>query len=67
MNKLLCIVNLDFGNEIILVANNHKDLEDYLNKEGYYLVQILSEDTIKLIERPGYDPIYGQLKWIKHV
>lgn len=30
MNKLVFTLINDLGNDIVLIANNHKDLEDYL-------------------------------------
>jgi len=34
INKLVFTLKNDFGSDIVLIANNHKDLEDHL-KENY--------------------------------
>lgn len=63
MNKLLCTcdtLNLN------VIANNHHDLTDHLNSLGYYSVEI-TDDSVKIIERPGFAPDICNLKWVKHV
>ena len=41
MNKLLFTLEIGFGDDIKLIANNHKDLEDYINKNyDWYMFEV---------------------------
>jgi len=67
MNKLLFTLKNYWGSDIVLIANNHKDLEDYL-KENYdwYKVEI-KEDSVIIKTREGYESEFANLEWIKHI
>ena len=67
MNKLLFTLKNYWGSDIVLIANNHKDLEDYL-KENYdwYKVEI-KEDSVIIKMRKGYESKFANLEWIKHI
>ena len=67
MNKLLFKLEIPFGTSITLIANNHKDLEDYL-KENYYFHSIeIKGDSVIIEEMKGYQKEYGTLEWVKHI
>lgn len=67
MNKLLFKLDIEFGTAITLIANNHKDLEDYL-KENYNFHSIkIEEDSVIIEEAYGYKKDYGTLEWVKHI
>jgi hypothetical protein len=67
MNKLLFKLNIPFGISITLIANNHKDLEDYL-KENYNFHSIeIKEDSVIIQSERGYEKDYGTLEWVKHI
>jgi len=67
MNKLLFKLERDFNDDITLVSNNHKDLEDYL-KENYdwYKVEV-KDDSVIIKEREGYENEFASLEWVKHI
>lgn len=67
MNKLLFTLKRDYNDSIILVANNHKDLEDYLRSNYDFHVVIVRDDSVSIIEREGYETEFGTLEWIRHV
>ena len=67
MNKLLFTLKIDFGSDITLIANNHKDLEDYL-KSNYDWFRIeVKEDSVIIKEREGYENEIATLEWVKHI
>ena len=67
MNKLLFTLKIDFGSDITLIANNHKDLEDYL-KSNYDWFRIeVKEDSVIIKEREGYENEIAILEWVKHI
>jgi len=67
MNKLLFKLNIPFGISITLIANNHKDLEDYL-KENYNFHSIEIKEDIAIIQQErGYEKDYVSLEWVKHI
>lgn len=67
MNKLLFKLDIPFRTSITLIANNHKDLEDYLI-ENYNFDSIeIKEDSVIIEEVKGYEKDYGTLEWVKHI
>ena len=67
MNKLLFKLELDFNDNITLITNNHKDLEDYLNENyNWYKIEV-KEDSVIIKEREGYENDIALLEWVKHV
>ncbi len=67
MNKLVFTLKNDWRSDIVLIANNHKDLEDYLNS-NYYLFRIeVKEDSVIIKEREGYENEIATLEWVKHI
>lgn len=65
--KLIFHLSVDFGDDITLIANNHLDLENYL-RENYDWDDIeVKEDSVKIIERDGYEAEYATLQWAKMV
>ena len=68
MNKVLFIWERSFNDDLILVANNERDLIEYLeqNIEGnaYEFRQI--DDSIEIRYCNTVEDVV-QLKWIKHV
>jgi hypothetical protein len=59
--------NVDFGEDIILIANNHKDLEDYLESELKYVNVRVTDTQAIFKEREWTDTSVVELKWIKHI
>jgi hypothetical protein len=67
MNKLLLTLKRDYNDSIILVANNHKDLEDYLRSNyDFYKINI-NDDSVIIVARENYETEYGTLEWIRQV
>jgi len=67
MNKLLFVYRRDFNEPITLIANNHKDLEDYLeSKYDFYKISV-KNDCVEIVARPGYDTDIATLEWVKHI
>lgn len=67
MNKLVFTLKNDFGSDIVLIANNHKDLEDYLNS-NYDWFRIEVEENIVIIKvREGYENEIANLEWVRHI
>ena len=67
MNKLLFKRERNFNDNITLITNNHKDLEDYLNENyDWYKIEV-KEDSVIIKEREGYENDIALLEWVKHV
>ena len=67
MNKLLFKLERDFNDNITLITNNHKDLEDYLNENyNWYKIEV-KEDSVIIKEREGFENEIALLEWVKHV
>jgi hypothetical protein len=67
MNKLIFKLERQFNDNITLIANNHKDLEDYLNKNyDWYKIEV-KEDSVIIKEREGYENDIASLEWVKQV
>ena len=68
MNKLLFTLKECWGQDLVLVANNEKDLEDYLRQElDYSHVSFDSGGQVNLKKREWSDYETGETLWIKHV
>ena len=67
MNKLLLTLKRDYNDSIILVANNHKDLEDYLRSNYDFHKINVNDDSVIIVARAGYETEYGTLEWIRQV
>jgi len=67
MNKLLLILKRDFNDSITLVANNHKDLEDFLRVSYDFHKITVCDDYVSIVAREGYESEVGSLEWIRHV
>jgi len=64
MNKILFNYNED---DIILVANNEKDLLDYFEKNfDWYNVEIVDNKFV-ITERPGFATVYVDIVWVTHI
>lgn len=67
MNKLLFKLERSFNDNITLITNNHKDLEDYLNKNyDWYKIEV-KVDSVIIKECIGYENDIALLEWVKHV
>ena len=67
MNKLLFKLERSFNDNITLTTNNHKDLEDYLNKNyDWYKIEV-KVDSVIIKECIGYENDIALLEWVKHV
>lgn len=67
MNKLLLTLKRDYNDSIILVANNRKDLEDYLRSNYNFYKITVRDDSVSIVAREGYETEFGTLEWIRHV
>lgn len=67
MNKLVFTLKNDWGSDIVLIANNHKDLEDYLNANYDWARIEVKEDSVIIKEREGYENEIATLEWVKHI
>jgi hypothetical protein len=72
MNKILFTLNVDFY-ELTVVANNKKDLEEFLLKKGYDYISISDEDldgetaVVSLHRFQESECSIGKIQWIKHI
>ena len=67
MNKLLFTLERSFNDDITLISNNHKDLEDYLiNNYDWFKIEVC-DDYVKVVECEGYETDFGTLKWVTMV
>ena len=67
MNKLLFKLERSFNDNITLITNNHKDLDDYLNENYDWYKIVVKEDSVIIKEREGYENDIVLLEWVKHV
>ena len=67
MHKLLFIWMRDFNSDIELIANNHKDLEEYLNNNFDLVYLEIKDDQIRLKERTNIEIESCSLTWVKHI
>ena len=67
MNKLVFTLKNDFGSDIVLIANNYKDLEDYLTEKYDWYRTEVKEDSVIIKMREGYENEFASLEWVKHV
>ena len=67
MNKLVFTLKNDWGSDIVLIANNHKDLEDYLNSNYDWFRIEVKEDSVIIKAREGYENEIATLEWVKHI
>ena len=67
MNKLVFTLKNDWSTDIVLIANNHKDLEDYLNSNYDWFKIEVKEDSVIIKEREGYENKIATLEWVKHI
>ena len=67
MNKLIFTLKDDFCDDIVLIANNHKDLEEYLEANFGWVDVRFQEDCVSV--RKGYDDsvVYADIQWVKHI
>ena len=65
MNKLVFTLKNDWGSDIVLIANNHKDLEDYLNANYDWVRIEVKEDSVIIKERDENE--IATLEWVKHI
>lgn len=68
-NKILFTLEVQFGDDIILVADNLKDLEDYLlNELGFYSVHFIERDDLAVVrEKEWFDATNASIRWIKQI
>lgn len=67
MNKLVFTLKRDFGSDVRLISNNHKDLQEYLDNNFDWYLKEVKEDTVVIQELPGYSREYATLHWVKHI
>ena len=67
MNKLLFHLEVDFGNNVTLIANNHKDLEEYLRVNYDWHSIEINEDSVLIKEWSGAVSQIASLTWVKHI
>jgi len=66
-NKLLFTLERDYNDNIKVIANNHKDLEDYLRASyEWYKLEVL-DDIVRVVEVQGFETIIGTIEWVKHI
>ena len=67
-NKLLFQYNDSFSNDINIIANNEKDLKDYLeNKSEYKKVNTDDWETISFCKKDSDLKNYVRLIWVKQI
>ena len=67
MNKLVFRLKKDWEDDVVLIANNHKDLQEYLDANyDWYCIDV-REDYAVITERPGFESEVVTLEWVKHI
>ncbi len=67
MNKLVFTLRRNWGSDLVLIANNHKDLEDHLNENyDWYNIE-MKQNTVRVTTNAGYESEFATLEWVKHV
>jgi hypothetical protein len=67
MNKLLFKLEIPFGENVTLIANNHKDLDDYLRSNyDWYSIEVREESVIIKV-RQGFENDIATLEWVKSI
>lgn len=66
-NKILFTLDINFGDNVKIVADNLKDLEDYLiNELGWYSFDANeSEGNAVIKTKLWYKPEIGTIEWVK--
>ena len=67
MNKLLFKLQRDFQQDITLISNNHRDLEDHLNQNYDWYTFEVKADSVMIQECAGYAIEYASLEWVKKI
>ena len=67
MNKLLFIWERFFNTNVEIIANNEKDLQEYLESNFDLCHFKIIDNQVQLRERNSSDTEYIDLKWIKHI
>tara|TARA_B110000977_G_scaffold39060_1_gene52397 strand:+ start:336 stop:539 length:204 start_codon:yes stop_codon:yes gene_type:complete len=67
MNKLVFTLKNDFGSDMVLIANNHKDLEDHLKESTDWHSIKVEADCVIIKRRKGYESEIALLEWVKHI
>jgi hypothetical protein len=67
MNKILFYYERQWDDNIIFIANNHRDVEDYLKSNYDWHNISVTEDSVCIVELPGCATDYVELKWVKHI
>ena len=66
MNKLIFTFKQQFNEDIILISNNHKDLEDYLkSKYNWHYIEVKNESVV-IQKRYCSETEVASIKWVKH-
>ena len=67
MNKLVFTLKNDWGSDLVLIANNHNDLEYHLNNhEDLYMIEV-KQDVVIIKMREGAESEFASLEWVKHI
>tara|TARA_R110002072_G_scaffold136006_4_gene277813 strand:+ start:566 stop:769 length:204 start_codon:yes stop_codon:yes gene_type:complete len=67
MNKLVFTLRRNWGSDLVLIANNHKDLEDHLNENyDWYNIE-MKQNTVRVTTNAGYESEFATLEWVKHI
>ena len=67
MNKLIFTLKDDFRDDIVLIANNQKDLEDYIRKNYRWLGVRFHEYEVLIVKGIGHHELIATLQWVKHI
>ena len=67
MNKLVFTLKNDWGSDIVLISNNHKDLEDHLKESTDWHSIEVKKDCVIIKMREGYENEIASLEWVKHI
>jgi len=67
MNKIIFRLEREYNDDLLLVANNHYDLEDYLKKNyDWYSIEV-KENIVIIKEREGYENVLASIRWVKQI
>ena len=67
MNKLVFTLKNNWGSDMVLISNNHKDLEDHLKESTDWHSMEVEADCVIIKMRKGYESEIALLEWVKHI
>jgi hypothetical protein len=65
--KLLFTLTENFGKDLVLIANNRKDLEEHLKENYNWFAFVVEEMKVYIKKREGFEVETATLEWVEHI